>query len=75
MLYDGRFDHFTVQMKNEKGKEKEADEETARQLLDRPQDEILLLKRTDWDRLKPQLEARFVLVAETANWVACQQRR
>ena len=75
VLYHGRFDHFTVQVKKERGKEKEADEETARQLLDRPRDEILLLKRRDWNRLKPRLEARFALVAETANWVACQQRR
>ena len=75
VLYHGRFDHSTVQVKKERGKEKEADEETARQLLDRPRDEILLLKRRDWNRLKPRPEARFALVAETANWVACQQRR
>jgi 4-amino-4-deoxy-L-arabinose transferase-like glycosyltransferase len=74
VLYHGRFDHFSVQVKKEKGKEKEADEETARQLLDRPQEEILLLKRSDWDRLKPRLETRLVLVAETAHWVACQRR-
>ena len=58
----------------EKGKEKEADQQTARELLDRPRDEILLVKRRDWDRLTPWLGDGLVLTAQTANWVACQRR-
>ncbi len=72
VVYHGRFDHYAVPVKREKGKEKEADAEMARDLLARPADEVLLLKRSDWERLKPRLNDRFVPLAQTAHWVACQ---
>ena len=61
-------------VKREKGKEQEADEEAARDLLARPAGEPLLLKRSDWERLKPRLNDRFVPLAQTAHWVACQKK-
>ena len=73
-IYHGRFDHYAVKVIREKGKEKEADQQTARELLDRPRDEILLVKRRDWVCLTPWLGDGLVLTAQTANWVACQRR-
>ncbi len=74
LLYQGHFDHFAVQVKRPKGQEAEADAETARQLLDCREDEILLLKRSDWKRLGALLTDRLEPIAQTANWVACQRR-
>ena len=74
VVYGGRFDHYAVPVKKEKGKEREADDETARDLLARPADEILLLKRSDWERLKSRLDGRLAPLAETVHWVACRRK-
>jgi 4-amino-4-deoxy-L-arabinose transferase-like glycosyltransferase len=74
VVYRGRFDHYAVPVKREKGKETEADDETARDLLARPEGELLLLKRSDWERLESRLGGRFALLAQTPYWVACQRR-
>jgi hypothetical protein len=42
------------------------------QLLDRRGDEIFLMRRVDWERLKPALSNRLVPLAQTAHWVACE---
>ena len=63
-------------VKREKGKEQEADEEAARDLLARPAGETLLLKRSDWERLKPRLNDRFVpLPRLRIGWRAKRSRR
>ena len=75
VAYQGRFDHYSMQVKKQKGKDAEADAETAPAIARLPRGEVLLLKRSDWTGLRTLLADGLEPVAETANWVAFRRRQ